>query len=600
MGGIGKTTLAKSVYANPLTLEYFDFRGWATISQEYNSKQILVQVLVCLNIIGSTESFGQMSEQELGDKLYKRLFGRRYLIVMDDVWCIELSDSDGVLKMGFLNEDESWNLFCKCVFREEDYCPPELEETGKEIAKSCKGLPLSITVIGGLLSRHKRLREYWDYKELPVHLKPCFLYMGVFPEDHAIHVATLIRLWVAEGFLKPIGGKSLEMAAEKYLKDLVDRNLILVHKFESTGKVKYCKVHDLLRDLCLKEAEKHKFLCFNMPRDLKSPNGVESQRRIGFQQCTSDDELRGELTDTLQSAKFCSVICDIKDGIRGLPFLNIMWLRVLMASDIVLGHPNNYSPETNFQLVNLRYLEVSSHQIPAILSSIHHLWNLQTLEVVHAKLGWDDYKLNIWKMTQLRHVNFDGLNLPDTPSMDDDDGASYCLNNLCWLRKLESLCCSFYSIKKGPTRRELAQRLVFPHLLKKLTLRCSNLQWEEMGTKIGSLPHLQVLELDDDAFIEAEWETSEGQFQSLKYLRIHDCKDLEYWRSESTHLPCLEYLDLWKLEKLKEIPLEIGEISSLVYIELQGCSDSAIISDKKCLNSYNNPSTKLEKEIEKK
>ncbi|GFP89355.1 hypothetical protein PHJA_001079200 [Phtheirospermum japonicum] len=32
MGGIGKTTLAKTIYAKPLIVEHFEFRGWATIS----------------------------------------------------------------------------------------------------------------------------------------------------------------------------------------------------------------------------------------------------------------------------------------------------------------------------------------------------------------------------------------------------------------------------------------------------------------------------------------------------------------------------------------------------------------------------------------
>ncbi|GFQ03811.1 disease resistance protein rpp13 [Phtheirospermum japonicum] len=92
MGGIGKTTLARSIYAKPLIVEHFDFRGWATISQGFNSKEILLQVLLCLKTTGSKESFIQMTEHELGETLYKSLSGRRYLIVMDDIWSIEAWD----------------------------------------------------------------------------------------------------------------------------------------------------------------------------------------------------------------------------------------------------------------------------------------------------------------------------------------------------------------------------------------------------------------------------------------------------------------------------------------------------------------------------
>ncbi|KAL3630466.1 hypothetical protein CASFOL_023450 [Castilleja foliolosa] len=91
MGGIGKTTLASNVYVDPVIVQYFDFRGWATISQEYNSKETLVQVLLCFSTM-SRQSMSEMSEDKLGDMLYKSLFGRRYLIVLDDIY--------GVLRCG--------------------------------------------------------------------------------------------------------------------------------------------------------------------------------------------------------------------------------------------------------------------------------------------------------------------------------------------------------------------------------------------------------------------------------------------------------------------------------------------------------------------
>ncbi|KAI3464087.1 hypothetical protein Pfo_020750, partial [Paulownia fortunei] len=85
--------------------------------------------------------------------------------------------------------------------------------------------------------------------------------MGIFPEDHEIRVSRLIKLWVAEGFVKPNKAQSLEEVAEGYLKDLVDRNLILVHRWGLNGKIKTCNIYDVLRDLCLRVAEKEKFLC---------------------------------------------------------------------------------------------------------------------------------------------------------------------------------------------------------------------------------------------------------------------------------------------------------------------------------------------------
>ncbi|KAK4394697.1 Disease resistance RPP8-like protein 3 [Sesamum angolense] len=74
--------------------------------------------------------------------------------------------------------------------------------------------------------------------------------------DDEIRASKLIKSWIIEGFLKPIGGKSLEEAAKEYLKDLADRNLILIRKWTNTGRIKICSIHDTLRELCCRESER--------------------------------------------------------------------------------------------------------------------------------------------------------------------------------------------------------------------------------------------------------------------------------------------------------------------------------------------------------
>ncbi|KAG8372158.1 hypothetical protein BUALT_Bualt12G0037400 [Buddleja alternifolia] len=92
MGGIGKTTLARNVYANPLIVEYFHICAWVTISQDYNVREILLEVLVSSNKYESRDNLKGKSEEELGENVYKSLCGRRYLIVMDDMWNIQAWD----------------------------------------------------------------------------------------------------------------------------------------------------------------------------------------------------------------------------------------------------------------------------------------------------------------------------------------------------------------------------------------------------------------------------------------------------------------------------------------------------------------------------
>ncbi|KAG9139824.1 hypothetical protein Leryth_020231 [Lithospermum erythrorhizon] len=52
--------------------------------------------------------------------------------------------------------------------------------------------------------------------------------MGAFPRGFEVAVRMLIKLWIAEGFIDPIGSKSLEDVAEDYLNDIISRSLLSV------------------------------------------------------------------------------------------------------------------------------------------------------------------------------------------------------------------------------------------------------------------------------------------------------------------------------------------------------------------------------------
>ncbi|KAL7239267.1 hypothetical protein ACSBR2_005212 [Camellia fascicularis] len=200
-----------------------------------------------------------------------------------------------VHELPFLQPEESWELFCKIVvFPDYDgvddktnRCPPSLEELARDMVRKCQGLPLAIVVLGGLLSRKhpnewpKLQGRFWrhvsgddfeshdsayvtqilalSFTDLPHHLKSCFLYFGLFPEDFEIDAKRLIRLWVAEGFIQQAEGKTLEETAAEYLNELIDRNLIQVVK-RNWMRIGRCRVHDLLRDFAIGKSEELNFL----------------------------------------------------------------------------------------------------------------------------------------------------------------------------------------------------------------------------------------------------------------------------------------------------------------------------------------------------
>ncbi|KAH6758342.1 hypothetical protein C2S51_018577 [Perilla frutescens var. frutescens] len=665
MGGIGKTTLSRNAFENPLIMQHFDIRGWVTISHNYSVRQILLELLSCKEIketleASDSEILDQEPEDELGVKLHQSLSGRRYLVILDDIWSVECWDkmkfffpdydngsrvvvttrlsnvatqfSSSRFEINFLDGDKSWDLFCRTAFHEED-CPLELEEVGREIVRKCKGLPLSIVVMGSFLGKSIRAKEYWEsvvrdmnsilksdedelclnllslsYSHLPAHLKPCFLYMGILQEDQEIHVSRLIKLFVAEGFLKPNEVQSLEEIAEDYLKDLVDRNLILVSKWRWDGTARFYYIHDLLREVCLREAEKEKFL--HVMSVLNIPRGVDMEpRRIVVHNNTSEQPQ--EFDDLPSAALVRSLI--LKGG--PLP-LKSRLLKVLTDVD-------SAPLEAVFEHVNLRYLlcEPSRMFSSAVLpSSASLLWNVQTL-IIRGDTERVVAPSEIWSMRQLRHLEFNEVCLPAPPPSKGeeeyalqnlqtltnvvnftfnedvykritnikklhigyDDFSDNCLDiDLRSLHQLQSLKCS---LDTEAERGDLVLELQFPSSIKKLSLIGGCLHLDNVTTIGTMLPHLEVLKLD--WVLGPEWNLVEGAFPRLKFLSISN-SDLIYWIADRSHFPVLERLDLRSLAELDEIPSDIGEIPTLRYLNLWSCSESAAISSTKILEEQLN------------
>nr|XP_023902034.1 disease resistance protein RPP13-like [Quercus suber] len=222
------------------------------------------------------EGWEDMDDDELKTVLLKCLKDKKYLLVMDDVWTTELwnevstafpNDLNGSrllitsrikevalhsksapYELPFLEKDESWELFCKKAFWG-GTCPPELEILGKQLAESCHGLPLAIV-------RHigSKLQPLTPRVETVLFI---FWYLH---EDFEIPMRQLVQLWIAEGFIQQTGMRKKEDVAEDYLEELIDRSLIQVATKRIDGGVKTCRIHDLLRDLCISESTEKKFL----------------------------------------------------------------------------------------------------------------------------------------------------------------------------------------------------------------------------------------------------------------------------------------------------------------------------------------------------
>ncbi|KAJ9551564.1 hypothetical protein OSB04_015609 [Centaurea solstitialis] len=646
MGGLGKTTLAIKVFNDRFVVYHFHVRAWVTVSQSYKRRDLLIQILTS---IGVQQDLEKDSDCKLREKLHKNLMGRRYLIVMDDIWSIE---AWGELKLFFphentgsrillttrlnevalhvkphgfvhslpcLTEKQSWELLKLKVFHG-DQCPEWLIEPGRQIAEKCQGLPLSLVVIAGVLAEEPMNKDLWEiiarrvgsfivndkkgcletlalsYHHLPDHLRECFLYLGGFPEDFRFTVKRLIWLWVAEGFIEEAGNRSLEDTAKDYLEDLINRNLVIVAKRNVNGDVKACKLHDLVRELCMQKAKEERFFfkidSLPLPAQLLEVTTYK-QLRLFTNQDVNILNIAHSPTQISRSL-FCfrKDICSVEVIAQSFVLLRMLDLQECRSHDFPYGLE---------LLIHLRYLAIcGSDKFP---NSICKLWNLQTLILRSNSFRSMHLPRNIQDLVNLRYLWSTGefvlpyiakpmkLQSISTVVLNAGiDNLQVCFPNI---KKLAIYCesydeCNFDLLPNLETlklmwpRRRPCHRpnhISLPTTLKKLALFCSFLPWSVMSL-IQLLPNLEVLKLKTMAFKGTKWDACEQQFPQLKLLILQSL-NIKHWEASSTSFPCLKQLSLSGCYNLEEIPLEIGEIATLELIEIDSSNNSVVESVKR-------------------
>ncbi|KAI3464150.1 hypothetical protein Pfo_020813 [Paulownia fortunei] len=644
MAGIGKTTLAKEIFEDPSILSRFKRRAWVTVGRKCTLKEIMRGILAQID---------PHTERNNGRYLHRSLKGRRYLIVLDDIWSTRVRDeleslllddnngsrvllttrlkevarSENVLEFHekrSLNIEESWYLLREMVFGEES-CPPQLEKAGKKIAKNCEGLPLTIVTVADLLSKAEKTPEHWNkvaekqnsvfmdaydqmskvllpsYEYLPQHLKACFLYMGVFPQNYEIPRSKLIKLWIAEGFLEPNPSRTVEDFAVECLEDLVSRTVVMVLQLNPSYTTKTSRLHSVFWHLCMREAGKSKFFhVLNSSDGLGE--GMKSQRRL----CIHKGILFGlkDVNNSMASISTArSLLCTGPHHQYPVPIC--FGLRLLRVLDVLTIRFYEFPFEV-LKLIQLRYLALTFNgELP---TSISNLWNLQCLIVrQHLSIkssGAPSYlPTEVWDLQELKHIRFMGSDLPDPCgallpnllTLSDVSGHSCtkgvleripnlkklgirielapdaaeplnCFDYISHLHGLESLTCVIVN-PRSEIDAPPASLSIFPSGLKKLCLSGFGYPWEDMS-KIASLPNLKVLKLRCYAFRGPKWETNDNGFLQLESLLIEDT-DLVHWTVKYGSFPMLQLLSIKHCYKLEEIP---QELSSFIRIELVECN----------------------------
>jgi disease resistance protein RPM1 len=81
MGGVGKTTLVDHVYKT-VKLD-FDAAAWVTVSKSYQGEDLLKRIAREFGIVIDATN---MEIRSLVEIIRKHLGGKRYILVLDDVW----------------------------------------------------------------------------------------------------------------------------------------------------------------------------------------------------------------------------------------------------------------------------------------------------------------------------------------------------------------------------------------------------------------------------------------------------------------------------------------------------------------------------------
>uniref|UniRef100_A0A0E0MI38 AAA+ ATPase domain-containing protein n=1 Tax=Oryza punctata TaxID=4537 RepID=A0A0E0MI38_ORYPU len=593
-GGIGKTTLAQKVFNDQKLKGSFDKHAWICVSQDYSPASVLGQLLRTIEV----EHRQEESIGELQSKLESAIKDKSFFLVLDDLWQSDVwtnllriplhSAATGIIlittrqdtvareigveeahRIDLMSPAVGWELLWKSMNIQDEKKVQNLRDVGIEIVQKCGGLPLAIKVIARVLASKDKTENEWkkilaknvwsmaklpkeirgalylSYDDLPEHLKQCFLYCIVYPEDWTIRRDELIRMWVAEGFVEVHTDQLLEDTAEEYYYELISRNLL--QPVGSYFDQSRCKMHDLLRQLACYLSREECYI--GDPTSLVDNNMCKLRRILVITEkdmvvipSMGKEEIKLRTFRTQQNPL----------GIENTFFMRFMYLRVLDLSDLLVEK----IPDCIGHLIHLRLLDLDGTSISCLPESIGALKNLQMLhlqrcESLHSlptaitqlynlrRLGLNETPINqvpkgVGRLKFLNDLEGfpigggsdntkmqDGWNLEELAHLPHSTDP-FLLAEKKHLKVLKLQCTEQtdepYSEENARNVEKIFEKLTPPHNLEDLAIRnffgCIFPTW--LGTsRLSSLTYLNLIDCNSCMHLPPT-----GQLLNLKYLRI--------------------------------------------------------------------------------
>ncbi|CAO1940340.1 unnamed protein product [Urochloa humidicola] len=613
-GGVGKTTLAQNIYNHNKIKGTFSKKAWICVSQEYSEDSLLKQVL---QNIGEDykpdEAIG-----ELKRKLSVAVENKSLFLVLDDIWKHEAWTNllrtplntaaaatilvttrndivtrvigvEDVHKVQLMSDDVGWELLWKSMNINEETEVQNLRSIGEEVVRMCGGLPLAIKVIASVLASKEKTENQWrqvlknsawtmsnipielrgalylSYHDLPWHLKQCFIFCTLYPEDHCMSHDDLIRYWVAEGFVQEQEDQLLEDTANEYYNELIYRNLL--HPDPKYVDHSWCKMHDLLRQLG-QHLSQDEYFC----GDLHSLE-AKSLLKLRHISIVTDKDSILFLNMNTENIRARTLLIHRSKSImvEHTIFKRLPYIRVLDLTSSTI----RVVPKCIGTLIHLRSLDLNETDISNLPESICSLKYLQILN-----LEWchslHSLPMAITKLCSLRR-----LGLRQTPINLVPKGIS----ELKSLNDLEGFPIGYDSDNSARTQDGWSLDELGPLLqLRRLHMikleRASPCSTDSLLVDKRFLKELSLYcTVHADEYCEGDAISIERTFeklippQSIEDICIDDFLGRRYptWLGTTSHLPSVRYFILKNCKSSVHLP-PIGQLPNLKYLKIIGAT----------------------------